>query len=375
MNETPVVALARSGDPSPGAAFDRPCYRVPALAVTATGRVIAIWDVRLDWRDLPGDFDLVQRTSDDNGLTWSATRVLRAHEPERGFGDASLTADPLSGRLLCWYTASTGHNYFTARPGDGLQSWLAISDDDGETWSHREYTDALRPAWAGGMFAASGNGIVLKQGASAGTLLQPFVLREPSEGLDFAAVASSVDGGASWRLGPRVGPACDEGKVVELNDGRVLLHARSRPLRKRAIATGPDFAFESPAPDLALIEPGCNGGLTSWAGRLACTLLDDPRNRRRLVLRLSDDDGNSWGAPMLLVEGAAGYSVITELADGALGIVYESGDYAGITFRRITGLVTVQAIVGSTDSARDRWSPRSLPTSNRKTPVGPAETL
>ena len=34
------IRLARSGDPLPGAASERPCYRIPALAVTGTGRVV-----------------------------------------------------------------------------------------------------------------------------------------------------------------------------------------------------------------------------------------------------------------------------------------------------------------------------------------------
>lgn len=61
--------LARSGDPFEGSAFAVPCYRIPALAVTASGRVLAAWDVRLDWRDLPGDFDIALRHSDDHGRT------------------------------------------------------------------------------------------------------------------------------------------------------------------------------------------------------------------------------------------------------------------------------------------------------------------
>ena len=111
-----VVVLARSGDPSPGSAFDAPCYRIPALAVTASGRLLAAWDVRADWRDLPGPFDLVVRHSDDHGRTWTSPRVLRLHDGEHGFGDASLIATA-SGRLLCWYVGSTGESFFSAPTG------------------------------------------------------------------------------------------------------------------------------------------------------------------------------------------------------------------------------------------------------------------
>ncbi|MFN8200794.1 MAG: sialidase family protein [Nakamurella multipartita] len=355
------VRLARSGDPLPGAASERPCYRIPALAVTGTGRVVVAWDVRTDWRDLPGPFDLAYRTSDDHGRSWGATRMLRRHEPGRGFGDASLVADPATGRLLCWYAASRGHSYFTARPGDGLELWLATSDDDGESWTHRELTRELAPDWAGGMFAASGNGIALRRGVLAGALLQPFVLREPATASDFAAAAFSGDGGASWELGDRVGPGCDEGKLIELTDGRVLLHARARPRRRWASSANAGGTFTVPEPDEALRDPGCNGGLARWGTRLACTLLDDERRRRRLVLRLSDDEGASWTPAVPLDLGAAGYSVVAELADGALGVAYEDGDYAGLTFCRIApdevgpagAAVTLRPNPGTPGAARE----------------------
>ena len=148
--------LASSGDPFPGSAFAAPVYRIPALAVTGSGRVLAAYDVRLDWRDLPGDFDIALRHSDDHGLTWSDARLLRRHEPGRGFGDASFVVDPDSGRVFCWYVASTGRSFFSAEAGPdaaGLELWLSVSDDDGLTWRHRDFT-ALKPAHVTGMFAS-----------------------------------------------------------------------------------------------------------------------------------------------------------------------------------------------------------------------------
>lgn len=326
------VTIARSGDPLDGAAWATPCYRIPALTVTATGRVILAWDVRADWRDLPGDFDLAYRTSDDNGRTWAPVQYLRHHGEGRGFGDASLTSDPATGRVLCWYVASTGRSYFTADAADGLELWLATSDDEGKSWSHRQVTD-LKPDWAGGMFAASGNGIALQNGPLAGTLLQTFVVRDPQRGTDYAAVAASADGGLTWQLGTPVGPGCDESKVVEDGDG-VLLHARATPRRRSARSVDAGGTFAAPVADPALVDPGCNGGLTRWQGRLVCSLLDDEHERRRLVLRVATDSG-AWQDAIDIDTGAAGYSVLAELADGALGLAYEFGDYAGIRFCRI----------------------------------------
>lgn len=353
--------LARAGEAFEGSAYAAPCYRIPALTVTATGRVLVAYDVRADWRDLPGDFDLALRHSDDHGNTWSEPRVLRRHGAGHGFGDASLLTDPATGRVLCWYVGSGGRSFFDAEPGpdgDGLALWLSISDDGGATWTHRDLTAELKPAGVSGMFASSGNGAAL----ATGRLLQPFVLRRDGE--HFAAVAHSDDGGEHWTLGEWIGPDCDENKVLGLDDGTVLLHARTKPRRRVARSADGGVSFEAPQPDAALVDPACNGGLgvlrASGGPVVVCSLLDDPGERRRLALRTSRDDGRTWAAPILLDPGAAAYSVVVELADGTLGIVWEAGDYAEIVFARLTpeelGLTgaapTVKPRQGSPGAAR-----------------------
>lgn len=324
-----MITLAKTGEPLEGAAFDAPCYRIPAMAVTPTGRLIVAWDVRADWRDLPGPFDLVYRTSDDNGTTWSDVRPLRQRTDAGGFGDASFIVAP-DGTVLCWYVGSTGRSFFTADAGpdgEGLTLWLATSVDDGDTWSHRDLTADLKPDDITGMFASSGNGATL----STGRLVQPFVLRTEAEE-HYAAMGLSDDGGTTWQLGERIGPDCDENKVLERADGRVLLHARARPRRRWALSDDGGFSFSAPLPHEGLIDPACNGGLARWGDDIVSTLLDDPRERRRLTLRVSRDGGETWGQPVLIDKGAAAYSVAMELADGRLGVVWEAGDYAALQF-------------------------------------------
>ena len=324
-----TVSLARVGDIVEGAAFDTTCPRIPALCVTATGRLIAAWDVRGDWRDLPGAFDLAYRTSDDGGRTWDELRILRRHEGPHGFGDASLIADPITGRVHCWYVGSRGESYFSAEAGgEGLSLWLSTSADDGRTWTHRDVS-ALRPADVGGMFAASGHGCVLP----GGRLLQPFVLRIDEQ--NYAAIGRSDDGGETWVLGPRIGPDCDENKVLPLPDGSILLHTRARPRRRWTLSHDGGETFGTPVPHEALVDPACNGGLARWGDLTVATLPDDPTERRRLTLRWSFDDGRTWPGATLLDAGACAYSVAAELPDGALGVLWEAGDYEELLFVRI----------------------------------------
>ena len=322
------VDVVRSGEPSPGSPYEAPCFRIPALAVSGS-RLVLAYDVREDWRDLPGPFDVMVRTSDDLGRTWTAPVPLRRHEGGTGFGDASLIAD--GDDVWCWYVSSDGPGFFTATTEHGLGLWLAHSADGGRSWTHRDLS-ALRPGGVAGMFATSGNGIVLSTGPAAGRLLQPFVVRTGDR--RSAVVAASDDRGVTWRLGEPVGPDCDETKVVETPTG-VLLLARDRPRRRTAIsADGLTYRTAVPHPDL--VDPGCNGGAVRLAdGRLVASLLDDESDRRRLVLRLSHDDGLTWPGVLVVDPGAAAYSVLAVLPDGSLGLAYEVGDYAAIRFCRV----------------------------------------
>lgn len=68
-------------------------YRIPALAVTARGTVLAAYDGRPNLDDLPSPIDLLVRRSTDNGQTWSGQEVVRSGTGLEGFGDPSLLVD------------------------------------------------------------------------------------------------------------------------------------------------------------------------------------------------------------------------------------------------------------------------------------------
>lgn len=329
MSALKTTLITGAVTPFPGSAFSSPLYRIPALAVTASGRILIAYDVREDWRDLPADFDIALRSSDDGGATWSQPTTLRAHTPGHGFGDASLTYHAPSDTLLCWYVGSTGESYFSASPdGEGLELWLARSTDGGETWEHTDYSH-LRPAGVAGMFGSSGTGTVLDDG----TLLQTFVARIANR--DYALVARSTDAGLTWQVGQPIGPACDENKTVGLGGNRVLLHARDRGARRQAYSQDGGITFEEPQTHAALVEPGCNGGLIRAGGLLIASLCSDPAERRNLSLHISTDEGRSWSAPIPVDEGAAAYSTMALLGQDTLALAWEADDYTTIRYASI----------------------------------------
>lgn len=329
MPHPATTVIARAGQPFPGSAFANPLYRIPALTVTASGRILIAYDVREDWRDLPADFDIALTYSDDGGTTWSQPTALRAHTPGHGYGDASLTYHTPTGTLLCWYVGSTGESYFSATPGGArLELWLARSDDGGATWEHTDYSH-LRPAHVGGMFASSGTGTLLDDG----TLLQTFVARIDNR--DYALVARSQDAGLTWELGEPIGPDCDENKTVGLGHGRVLLHARDRGARRQACSLDGGKTFGTPHTHGTLVEPGCNGGIVRVGHLLVASLCSDPAERRNLSLHISVDEGSTWSAPIPVDEGATAYSTLALLDTRTLALAWEADDYTTIRYASI----------------------------------------
>lgn len=318
-------------------------YRIPAMAVTSTGRVIAIYDARFDFDDLPGPVDLVIRISDDNGATWSKQEIFREHEGISGFGDASIIIDPSSGangRVIVLYQATKIAGFFESKLGTDLADPLiahiarSISDDDGVTWHHDVITEQLKDAKTPGIFATSGMGGRIEHGEFAGRLLQTFVLRRDSELL--SAIGFSDDHGENWRLGALI-PGGNETAIAGLPDGSVLVHSRATPHRivGRSLDGGETLA--SLKLDLALLDPSDNGSLCVLKnGDVISTHNHDSDLRRNTVIKRSTDGGNTWSSAICVEAGSSAYSTACELSDGSIGVLYERNAYQEIVFAKFS---------------------------------------
>ncbi len=318
-------------------------YRIPAMAATPTGRVIAIYDARFDFDDLPGPVDLVIRKSDDNGKTWSKQEIFREHEGISGFGDASIIIDPSfgnNGRVIVLYQATKVAGFFESKLGTDLADPLvahiarSISDDDGVTWRHDVITEQLKDAKTPGIFATSGMGGRIEDGEFAGRLLQTFVLRRESELL--SAIGFSDDHGENWRLGALI-PGGNETAIAGLSDGSVLVHSRATPHRivGRSLDGGETLA--SLKPDLALVDPSDNGSLCLLKnGDVFCTHNHDSDLRRNTVIKRSTDGGETWSSAICVEADSSAYSTACELADGSIGVLYERNAYQEIVFAKFS---------------------------------------
>ena len=338
-------------------------YRIPALAVTTRGTLLAAYDGRPNLDDLPSPIDLLLRRSNDNGETWSAQEVVRRGTGLEGFGDPSLLVDAGTGRIFLFHAAGTRAGFFESTAGMAAEDEsvqhcdLSWSDDDGVTWQHRRLTAELKGSTPAGqditgMFAAAGQGIQVHTGPFQGRLVQQFVVL--CDGAIMAASAYSDNHGDNWTFGELIGAtthgaAPNENKVAARGDGSLLLHSRATPRRLAATSSNGGQSWSTLVPVEDLPDPSDNGSLTRFDGlpsvpRLATPETDpwllatnnqDTSLRRNTVLSLSPDNGRTWPARLVLCAGSSAYSTATRLPDGNIGVLYERQGYREIVFASI----------------------------------------
>lgn len=321
LTETGLV-LARRGQDALGSSFEQPCYRIPALAVTASGRLLAAWDVRADWRDLPGPFDLVVRHSDDDGRTWTPPRHLRAHESGRGFGTPACSSPrtaascastrAVRGELLLGHGGRPGARAVARRLGR-RRAHLDVPRPHRRPAAVRDRGDVRvlgqrRPA--GGRRARRTAAPAVRAAASdRGTPRARPCMLDAAE--HWSALARSDDGDAPGGSGRGSAPTATRTRWSRPRP------AVSTPGRGRGGGGRPRPTAGRPSRRRRRTRswwiPACNGGLCRWDGVLVCSLLDDDAERRRLVLRTSVDEGamvegvrRRRGCRRLLGAGAAG---------------------------------------------------------------------
>ncbi len=331
--------------------------RIPSMAVTDDGTVIAVADARVsNSDDLPNNIQLAMTRSTDGGTSWTAPSIV-VHAPSttEGTGDSSLLVDRTDNRVFLFYNYGPAGIGFNS-PASGsnattdtgsLHVEFVTSDDDGVTWSaptdlNPEIKD---PTW-GSLFASSGHGIQL----ASGRLVQPIVYRD-SAGTDHAADIYSDDDGVTWHTGASAGTNVNESKAIQRSDGDVVqdMRANAGATRYDATSTDGSTTFGAMAAN-GLPDPGCNGDEISYLKPTDVSSTGAPLTtatalfsnnastsaRVNLTVRLSTDDGAGWPNSSLLVPGTAGYSTTAVLGDGSVGDLYEVGNTGGVFFDHFT---------------------------------------
>ncbi len=326
--ESDIVTLFKPGD------TDSKNFRIPTLVCTTRGTLIALVDRRPNGgADLPADIDLAIRRSQDNGKTWSAIEVILDLPAPDGASDAAMLVDRQTGRVWAAFTVGLGAGIAQAQKGLSGRtalSHLIYSNDDGITWSKPVN---IAPQVKDPEFKWMGFGPGAGASMADGTLA--FACYANKDGVPdlFSFAIYSEDHGKTWqRTEPYTSFTC-ESQIVALSDGRWMACARDRKRggsRMVALSSDRGHSWSTMIAEPQLPCPRCQAGLIRINHPRApkgLLIYSGPRDktgdRSNGMIRISDDDGQTWRFNQLVVAGSFAYSTPALMADGRIGLIYE----------------------------------------------------
>ncbi|MBI1298460.1 exo-alpha-sialidase [bacterium] len=308
-------------------------YRIPALAVSTQGTVLAFCEGRKHGRGDAGEIDLLLKRSHDGGRSWGETQVV-VTEPGMTCGNPCPVVDATTGVIwlpFCKNLADGDEDQIVLGKAPRTV-WVTRSDDDGASWAEPvEITAAVkRLEWT---WYATGpcHGIQLR----SGRLLIPCdhmvgVYFDRKRDPYHSHVIYSDDHGATWQIGGIINEGTNECAVAETVDGGVYINCRNyRGEKRRAVAWSHDDgdSFGDFTYDDTLVEPICQAALVNLPDEKAI-LFANPASvtRQQMTVRLSRDDGRSWPVAKVLHSGPAAYSDLAVTGAGEILCLYERGD-------------------------------------------------
>lgn len=320
--------------------YDSQYWRIPALVTAADNSLVAVVDKRgSSLGDLPNTISIMSRRSTDNGKNWSEPVVVAQGGNGKTYGDPAVVLDKKTGNLICMFVGDQG--LWNATPYNRQGIYVSKSTDNGVSWSEpvaiTDQVYANHSSWYAG-FAGSGHGLCLKDGR----LMFVLAIRATSAtGVPLHNYAIySDDGGDNWTLSTNAATTVgDEAKVVELEDGDILMSIRNPSKGNRIFCKSTDRGqtwgkayFET-----ELKDPACNGDIIRYSystdegsegkSRLLHSLPESTTTRENVTVYLSEDDGETWPIKKRLVDGYSAYSSLTVLPDGTIGALVEEGKW------------------------------------------------
>ena len=335
-------------------------YRIPGLATTNDGTLLAIYDVRYDSSfDLQADIDIGVSRSTDGGRSWEKMRIVMdmgdwagLPEAQNGVGDPAILVDRNTGDIfiVALWTAGIGNDRAWLNVGLGMtpyetgQLMMVSSSDDGRTWSEpRNITPMVKqPDWHITL-QGPGNGITMEDGTLVFAFQHVDAQRVPWSGIIY-----SKDHGKTWETHP-VCPVREttESQVVEIEPGTLMLNMRNNLRTGRMVYTTDDMGGTWKVHESSgkLEEPVCMASLIMVKAEdnvlgQDILLFSNPattKGRFNMTIKASLDYGRTWlenDSILLDEEHGWGYSCLSMIDRETVGILYESS----------TGHMTFQAV-------------------------------
>ncbi len=292
------------------------------IALLPDGRLMACW--------FSGPFEasvhqsVICNHSSNQGANWTKPEIF-SDFPRRSDFDPAFLRD--GARTWVFFSAGRWHRYpFVENERDNVgeksfQIYSRHSDDSGKTWT------PAQPASVEPSFNCRNNGIKL----STGELLLPLAkLRDGQSG-----VLKSADSGKTWsRKGAIQTPqGQDEPTIAETSSGAVLMYLRTGGgTLWKTVSRDKGDTWSTPENTGIVAARSSHSLFRLRDGRLLLTHDASPAARTPLTMRVSGDEGATWGAPLTIAEAPIGkpgeprrqvsYPSVAQLGDGSLVVVY-----------------------------------------------------
>lgn len=333
-------------------------YRIPALVETADNTLVAIADMRGGaLGDIPNIISIVAKTSNDGGKTWSDMTTVAKGDAVAGttYGDAVAVYDETADKIIAVFVGNEGYGkncvgLWASNSEWPLRIYQSESSDNGATWTTpRDISEFVYGAIYGepaewiGLFAGSGSALQLKKGEKSGRLMFVVAARNDSSwgGTMSNYAVYSDDHGVTWNVSRNAAcPNGDEAKVVELENGDLLMSIKNRRddsydghgYRLMAKSTDCGETWTTAIVNNNLKDPACNGDVVSYEcvdGRriLIHSLPGSSDIRENVTVYMSEDNGDTWPVGREVYIGFSAYSTLEVLNDGSVAVLVEEGKW------------------------------------------------
>ncbi|MBS1497438.1 MAG: exo-alpha-sialidase [Bacteroidetes bacterium] len=323
-------------------------FRIPAIITAANGDLVTATDARFtSASDLPSKADIVIKRSTDKGQTWLAPQTIADLGSSIGAGDASLILDKTNNNIICLFASNNG--LAASTPSNPIRLRMCKSTDNGVTWAapvditNQIYgsgcSDPTRKNWYA-VWVASGRQLQLNSGPKSGRLMAAVGVIPDNGGTAHLnnTVIYSDDHGTTWNVVNALTNvnSGDESKLVQLNNGNIMMSSRTNTAGPRKFRTSTDLGatWGAQVAQSNINDPRCDGDFVRFASTntgdnmdiLLHTLPDNSASRQNLTVFISLDEGQTWPSKKTVFPGLAQYSSITRLSDNTIGMYYEMAD-------------------------------------------------